>query len=82
MSNRLLSIETGNAVGMLGLLLMLVVARLANHAYEPQETVAHRVTSFLARRAIDGIAAIGWVADRLPAPAAPHYGERTLQRAR
>ena len=81
MSNRLLSIETGNALGMLGLFLMLVIARLANHAYEAQETVADRLTSFLARRAIDGIAAIGWVADHLPA-AAPQYGARALERAR
>jgi hypothetical protein len=81
MSNRLLSIETGNALGMLGLFLMLVIARLANHAYEAQGTVADRLTSFLARRVIDGIAAIGWVADHLPA-AGPQFGERALERAR
>jgi hypothetical protein len=82
MSNRLLSMEMGNALGMLGLFLMLVIARLANHAYEPQQTVADRLTSFLARRTIDGIAAIGWVADHLPAPAPQRVAERALQGAR
>jgi len=82
MSNRLHSIKTGNALGVLGLFLMLVIARLANHAYEPQQSSGDRLTSFLARRVIDGVAAIGWVADHLPAPSAPHFGERTLQRAR
>jgi hypothetical protein len=81
MSKRLLSIETGNALGTLGLFLMLVIARLADHAYEAQETAADRLTSFLARRVIDGIAAIGWVVDHLPA-AGPQYGERALERAR
>ena len=57
-------------------------ARLAPRAYEPQETAADRLTSFLARRVIDGIAVIGWLADHLPTPTAPHIGEPTLQRAR
>ena len=33
MTNKILSIEMGHALGMLGLFLMLVVARLSNHAY-------------------------------------------------
>ena len=82
MTNKVLSIETGHALGVLGLFLMLVIARLAPHAYEPQQTAADRLTSFLARRVIDGIAAIGWVADHLPAPSAPHDGAHVLQRAR
>jgi hypothetical protein len=81
MSNRLLSIDTGNALGMLGLILMLVIARISNRAYEAHESVADRLTSFLARRVIDGIAVIGWVADHLPT-AGPQYGERALERAR
>jgi hypothetical protein len=82
MTNKVLSIETAHALGMLGLFLMLVIARLAPHAYDPQRSAAGRLTSFLARRVIDGIAAIGWLADHLPAPSAPHFGERSLQRAR
>ncbi len=82
MSNRLLSIETENALGTLGLFLMLVIARLASHAYEPQRTAADRLTSFVARRVIDGIALIGWVVDHLPESAVPPYVERSLQRAR
>ena len=82
MTNKVLSIETERALGILGLFLMLVIARLANRAYEPQQTAADRLTSFLARRVIDGIAAIGWVVDHVPAPSAPHHGVRTLQRAR
>jgi len=82
MTNKVLSIEMGHALGIFGLFLMLVIARLADRAYEPQQTVADRLTSFLARRAIDVVAAIGWVVDHVPAPSAPHYGVRTLQRAR
>ena len=78
MTTRVLSIETGHALGQIGLFLMLVIARLANRAYEPKQSAGDRLTSFLARRAIDGIAAIGWVADRLPAPAAPRYVAHTL----
>jgi hypothetical protein len=82
MTNTVLSMKTTHALGIVGLFLMLVIARLAPHAYEPQPTTAHRLTSFLARRVIDGIAVIGWVADQLPVPSAPHFGERTLLRAR
>jgi hypothetical protein len=82
MSNRLRSIETENALGTLGLFLMLVIARLASHAYEPARTFADRLTSFLARRVIDGIAVIGWVVDHVPAPWLAPCVERSLQRAR
>ena len=82
MTSKVFSIETEHALGIFGLVLMLVIARLANHAYEPQHTAVDRPTSFLARRVIDGIAAIGWAVDHLPAPSAPDYGVRTLQRAR
>ena len=82
MTNTVLSTEPGHALGTLGLFLMLVIARLAPCAYEAQETAGDRLASFLSRRVIDGIAAIGWLADHLPAPHAPHYQEPTLQRAR
>jgi hypothetical protein len=72
MSNWLHSVQAGHAVGLIGLFLMLVIARLANHAYGEQGTLAERLTGLLARRAIDGIAAIGWLADRLPVPTASH----------
>jgi hypothetical protein len=81
MTNKVLSIETGHALGRLGLFLMLVIARLASPAYRVQQSTADRLTGFLARRAIDGIAAFGWLIDRLPAPAAPRYVERALPRA-
>jgi len=68
-------------LGILGLFLMLVIARLAPLAYEPQQTTTDRLTSFIARRVIDGIALIGWVADHLPV-SVPHFGERTALRAR
>ena len=82
MTNKVLPIEPESALGIFGLFLMLVIARLAPRAYEPQQTATDRLASFVARRVIDGIAAIGWLADHLPAPAAPHIGEPTLQRAR
>lgn len=82
MTNKVLSNEPEHALGILGLFLMLVIARLAPRAYEPQKNAADRLTSFVARRVIDGIAVIGWLADHLPASSAPHIGEPTLQRAR
>jgi len=82
MTNKVLSNDMGHVLGRLGLFLMLVIAHLANRAYEPQQSAADRLTSFLARRVIDGIAAIGWAVDHVPAPSAPHYRARTLQRAR
>ena len=53
----------------MGLLLMLVVARLACRGYADGQTDAPGVAPFLARRAIDGIAAIGWLTDHLGRPA-------------
>ena len=82
MTNKVLSNDMGHVLGMLGLFLMVVIAHLADRAYEPQQTAADRLTSFLARRVIDGVAAIGWAVDHVPAPSAPHYRTRTLQRAR
>jgi hypothetical protein len=82
MTNKGLSLEMEHALGIFGLFLMLVIARLANRAYEPQQTAADRLTSFCARRVIDGIAAIGWAVDHLPAPPASHYGARTFHCAR
>jgi hypothetical protein len=66
MTNKVLSIETGHTLGLLGLFLMLVIAHLVDPAYRVQHGNADRLTGFLARRAIDGIAGVGWLVDRLP----------------
>jgi len=60
------SIDIEHAVGRIGLLLMLVMGSLAERGYPPHTTGAARICGFFARRAIDGIAVIGWLADRLP----------------
>lgn len=57
-----------HALGSFGLLLMLLIARLASPAYVPARTRAGRARGFLARRAIDTVALVGWLADRLPPP--------------
>jgi hypothetical protein len=56
------------ALGVLGLVLMLAVAWLANRVYAEHQTAAGRLGALAARRAIDVIAVIGWLADRLPRP--------------
>lgn len=70
MRHRGLSNAIERALGRIGLLLMLVIARLANRGYSDQQTVVGRLSGFLARRTIDLIAGMGWLADRLPQPAA------------
>jgi hypothetical protein len=55
-----------HALGMLGLLLLLVVAKLVPAAYDGPTTVTGRIRGVLARRAIDAIAGIGWAVDRIP----------------
>ena len=69
MRNKALSNMVERALGIIGLFLMLVTARLANRAYADQQMGMHRLSGFLARRTIDLIAAVGWLADRLPPPA-------------
>jgi hypothetical protein len=69
MTNLALSTKVDRTLGVLGLFLMLIVARLADRGYSAQQTAVGRLTGFLARRAIDGVAAIGWLVDRLPLPA-------------
>ena len=66
MTNRVLSIDVDQALGLVGLFLMLLVAKLAERGYAPQRSSAGRLGGFLARRAIDGVAVIGWVVDRIP----------------
>ncbi len=51
-------------LGSFGLLLVGLVGRLAEQAHSGR-TDHGRIKAFLARRAIDGIAVIGWAVDRL-----------------
>jgi hypothetical protein len=64
--------DAGHPLGMVGLFLVLVVARLAGPALAAHTTTAGRVSGFAARRAIDAIAIVGWFFDRLPAKHQAH----------
>jgi len=66
MTHRIRFIDA-DRLGVIGLFLMLVVARLATPAYSEHTTVTGYVSGFVARRGIDSIGAIGWLFDRLPA---------------
>ena len=66
MTTPVLSITADESFPMLGLFLMLIVAGLANRGYSVHQTPAGGLSGFLARRAIDAIAVIGWVTDHLP----------------
>jgi hypothetical protein len=57
--------STRYPLGSFGLLLVVLVGRLADHAYPSSAAHYRRVTPFLARRAIDAIAVVGWTIDRL-----------------
>jgi hypothetical protein len=54
-----------HTLGYLGLGLMLALAWLANVGYDESPTRGGRLIGFFARRGIDGIAVIGWLADRI-----------------
>ena len=68
MTSRLVSRWCTYALGTFGLLLVLLVGKLAPHATARQHTYAGRVSGWAARRALDAIAAIGWMFDQLPPP--------------
>ena len=57
MSPQILPVKSDETLGLVGLFLMLLVAKLANHG------------GFVADRAIDAIGVIGWTTDHLPLPA-------------
>lgn len=78
MTNRLVSRWGAYALGTFGLFLVLLVGLLAPHAAARQHTYSGRVRGWLARRALDGIGAIGWLVDRLPPPMAPTTREPKL----
>ena len=61
-------VDVGHPLGMVGLFLVLVVARLAGPALATHTTPAGGVRRFAARRAIDAVAVVGWFFDRLPVP--------------
>jgi hypothetical protein len=61
-------IDVEHGLARLGLFLAILLALLADRAYAEPMTSANRVSGFLARRAIDGIAAFGGLVDRLPQP--------------
>jgi hypothetical protein len=69
MTKHLFPMNTGRVLGPVGLFLMIAVGKLADRGYGPQRTLAGRVSACVARRAIDAIAVMGWLVDRLPGPA-------------
>ena len=69
MTKHLFPTNTEHVLGSVGLSLLIVVGKLADRGYAPQQTFAGRVSGCMARRAIDAIAVVGWLVDRLPEPA-------------
>jgi hypothetical protein len=75
-------LDLDHPLGTAGLLLLLVVARLAGPAYSPPTTPSGRVGQFAARRALDAVSVVGWLFDRLPQRAiAPLRAEESAHRA-
>lgn len=66
MTKHLFPMNTEHVLGSVGLFLLIVVGKLADRGYDPQQTFAGRVSGCMARRAIDAIAVLGWLVDRLP----------------
>ena len=71
--------STRHPLGSFGLLLVGLVGRLAEHAYSGR-TDHGRIKAFLARRAIDGIAVVGWTVDRLGDWMSPGSASRAARR--
>ena len=69
MTKHLFPMNTEHVLGSVGLFLLMVVGKLADRGYVRQQTFAGRVSGCMARRAIDAIAVMGWIVDRLPEPA-------------
>ena len=65
-------------LGSFGLLLVGLVGRLAEHAYSGQTDHGH-LKAFLARRAIDAIAVVGWTVDRLGGWKSPSRAPRSAR---
>jgi hypothetical protein len=77
MTKHLFPMDTEHVLGSLGLFLLILIAVLSDSADNPRRTFAGHVSGFLARRAIDAVAVVGCVVDRLPAPA-PSGGPRPV----
>ena len=75
MTKHLFPMNTEYVLGSVGLFLLIVVGTLADRGYGPQQTLAGRASGCLARRAIDAIAVLGWLVDRLRLP--PHLPPAT-----
>jgi hypothetical protein len=69
MTKQVFPVNSEHALGSVGLFLLILVGKLAERAQGPQQTFAGRVSGWMARRAIDVIAVMGWLIDRLPEPA-------------
>jgi len=67
-------------LGTFGLLLVLLVGKLAPYATGRGRSKRARMRRWLARKALDGIEAIGWFVDRLP-PARRKVRVRRLKAA-
>jgi hypothetical protein len=67
MAIRSLSTVADRALGLVGVCLLLLVAALAEIGYAPHESLTGRLGGCLSRRAIDGIAVVGWLVDRTSA---------------
>ena len=72
MTKRFFSTDAEHVLGLTGLFLLIVVAKLADRGYGPQQTFAEQVSGSLARRAIDAIAVMGWLVDHT----CPSFGWR------
>jgi hypothetical protein len=71
MAYKAFSSGVDRALGVFGLLLIVVVARLAEWDHSNRDTAMTRLCGFVARRVIDGVSLIGWIVDRLPLPGSP-----------
>ena len=71
--------STRHPLGSFGLLLVGLVGRLAEHA-DSGQTGHGRIKALLARRAIDGIAVIGWTVDHIGNWMSPGRTSRTARR--
>ena len=81
MMKDLFPLNTERALGSLGLFLLLVIVRFSDSAFNPPPTLAGRASGFLARRAIDAVAIVGWLFDRLPATPPSSHPHRLPNRA-
>ena len=79
MTKRLLPMNTQHVLGSIGLFLLLLVVRLADRGDRPQEAHTRLVSGYMARRAIDFVAVVGWLFDHawvVARPAQPNTAPR------